>query len=49
MVLLQVFEDKSNGIICYRDDSGEIICEGYDDEEGPRFQQQIPRTTCHPR
>ncbi|KAK7845203.1 hypothetical protein CFP56_009898 [Quercus suber] len=43
-----VYEDRSNGIICYTDDSGEIVCEGYDDE-APRFQQQIPRTTCHPR
>ncbi|KAF5466279.1 hypothetical protein F2P56_016220 [Juglans regia] len=43
----KVFEDRSNGIICYRDDSGEIICEGYDD--GPRFQQHTPRTACHPR
>lgn len=44
---LQVFEDQSNGIICYRDDKGEVICEAYD--EGPRFQQQIPRAACHPR
>ncbi|KAF3951875.1 hypothetical protein ACB098_05G003100 [Castanea mollissima] len=44
----KVYEDRSNGIICYRDDSGEIVCEGYDDE-APRFQQQVPRTTCHPR
>lgn len=45
--LLQVFEDRTNGIICYSDESGEIICEGYD--EGPRLQQQIPVTACHPR
>ncbi|XP_062155599.1 uncharacterized protein LOC133863596 [Alnus glutinosa] len=43
----KVFEDRSNGIICYSDESGEIICEGYD--EGPRLQQQIPMTACHPR
>ncbi|KAG2722499.1 hypothetical protein I3760_02G130800 [Carya illinoinensis] len=43
----KVFEDQSNGIVCYRDDSGEIICEGYD--EGPRFQKQTPTTAYHPR
>ncbi|GAB2268912.1 hypothetical protein Dimus_003852 [Dionaea muscipula] len=32
----QVFyEDRSKGIVCYRDDSGEIVCEGLD--EGPHF------------
>ncbi|KAF8011266.1 hypothetical protein BT93_J1774 [Corymbia citriodora subsp. variegata] len=31
----QVFVDQCEGIVCYRDESGEIICEGY--EEGPRF------------
>ncbi|PIN06717.1 hypothetical protein CDL12_20729 [Handroanthus impetiginosus] len=40
-----VFEDKSAGIVCYKDENGEIICEGYD--EGPRFQQQISRFTCN--
>ncbi|XP_013741059.1 uncharacterized protein LOC106444084 isoform X1 [Brassica napus] len=30
----QVFEDPIQGIICYTDDNGEVICEGYD--EGPR-------------
>lgn len=44
---MQVFEDRSEGIICYRDDSGEIICEGID--EGPRYHQQIPRTASYPR
>ncbi|KAF8393695.1 hypothetical protein HHK36_021942 [Tetracentron sinense] len=39
----KVFEDESRGIICYRDESGEIICEGYDDES-PRFHQQVPKT-----
>ncbi|KAG6397914.1 hypothetical protein SASPL_139364 [Salvia splendens] len=28
-----VFEDKLNGIICYKAGNGEIVCEGYD--EGP--------------
>ncbi|KAI4355361.1 hypothetical protein L6164_004142 [Bauhinia variegata] len=32
----KVYEDQSHGIICYTDENGEIICEGYD--EGPRFQ-----------
>ncbi|KAL5579670.1 hypothetical protein UlMin_012112 [Ulmus minor] len=36
----KVFEDRSNGIICYTDESGEIVCEGFD--EGPRYHQQIP-------
>ncbi|KAK3220631.1 hypothetical protein Dsin_014601 [Dipteronia sinensis] len=44
----KVFEDKCEGIICYRDElSGEIICEGYD--EGPRFHQQLPETTYQSR
>ncbi|OAY53275.1 uncharacterized protein LOC110613498 [Manihot esculenta] len=39
----KVFENQSEGIICYRDEiSGEIICEGLD--EGPRFHQHLPRT-----
>ncbi|XP_020416661.1 uncharacterized protein LOC18784417 isoform X3 [Prunus persica] len=43
----EVFEDRSNGIICYKDDRGEIICEGFD--EGPRYyHQQNPRTGCQP-
>ncbi|KAK9923860.1 hypothetical protein M0R45_032258 [Rubus argutus] len=37
----EVFEDRSNGIICYKDDRGEIICEGYD--EGPRYHHQNQR------
>ncbi|OAY36327.1 uncharacterized protein LOC110626783 [Manihot esculenta] len=41
----KVFENQSEGIICYRDESGEIICEGFD--EGPRFHQQFPRTAYH--
>ncbi|KVI05825.1 uncharacterized protein LOC112510454 [Cynara cardunculus var. scolymus] len=35
--LQKVFEDKSSGIVCYRDDKGEITCEGYD--EGPRLHR----------
>lgn len=47
--LLQVFEDQCKGIVCYRDESGEIICEGYD--EGPRLRRKIPRTaySCEAR
>ncbi|KNA25951.1 hypothetical protein SOVF_001960 [Spinacia oleracea] len=37
-----VFEDHSAGIICYKNDRGEIICEGFD--EGPRLQPQYPST-----
>ncbi|XVF27146.1 hypothetical protein REPUB_Repub14bG0081400 [Reevesia pubescens] len=43
----KVFEDQSQGVICYRDENGEIVCEGYD--EGPRFPQQIPGTFYHLR
>ncbi|XP_038709554.1 uncharacterized protein LOC120004315 [Tripterygium wilfordii] len=43
----KVFEDRSEGIICYRDDDGEIVCEGYD--EGPRSPLQISRTVHHSR
>ncbi|KAL4387632.1 hypothetical protein GQ457_09G004860 [Hibiscus cannabinus] len=34
----KVFEDQSEGLICYRDENGEMVCEGYD--EGPRFRHQ---------
>ncbi|XP_073063708.1 uncharacterized protein [Primulina eburnea] len=34
-----VFEDQSAGVVCYKDENGEIICEGFD--EGPRFQPQL--------
>ncbi|GMN36753.1 hypothetical protein TIFTF001_006277 [Ficus carica] len=44
----KVFEDRCNGIICYADESGEIVCEGYDDE-GPRYHDQIPRKSSHSR
>ncbi|KAM0031903.1 hypothetical protein Hdeb2414_s0016g00469251 [Helianthus debilis subsp. tardiflorus] len=44
----QVFEDESSGVVCYKDEKGEIICEGYD--EGPRLdQQQTCTTSSHPR
>ncbi|MBA0568833.1 hypothetical protein Golob_006300 [Gossypium lobatum] len=42
-----VFEDQSQGVICYRDENGEIVCEGYD--EGPRFPQLIPGKSYHLR
>ncbi|KAL7100310.1 hypothetical protein ACP275_09G138700 [Erythranthe tilingii] len=41
----KVFEDRSAGIVCYKDENGEIVCEGYD--EGPRFHHQISRFTCN--
>ncbi|KAL2539057.1 hypothetical protein Adt_00035 [Abeliophyllum distichum] len=43
----KVFEDLSAGIVCYRDENGEITCEGID--EGPRFHQQLSRFTCNSR
>ncbi|KAJ4827610.1 hypothetical protein Tsubulata_026417 [Turnera subulata] len=43
----KVFENRSEGIICYRDENGEMICEGFD--EGPRFHQYLPRTPFQPR
>ncbi|KAK7338203.1 hypothetical protein VNO77_18805 [Canavalia gladiata] len=42
----KVYEDRSQGIVCYQDEHGEIICEGYD--EGPCFQR-IPEPTYNPR
>ncbi|CAA0829482.1 Unknown protein [Striga hermonthica] len=42
----KIFEDRSAGIVCYRDENGEITCEGYD--EGPRFHQQISLCSCSP-
>nr|GMD33414.1 uncharacterized protein LOC109192516 [Ipomoea batatas]GMD33694.1 uncharacterized protein LOC109192516 [Ipomoea batatas] len=44
---IKVFEDKSKGIVCYRDENGEITCEGYD--EGPRFCQQFHKFSCNSR
>ncbi|MED6204746.1 hypothetical protein PIB30_011718 [Stylosanthes scabra] len=40
----KVYENKSEGIVCYEDERGEIICEGYD--EGPCFQR-IPKANYH--
>ncbi|PIN21251.1 hypothetical protein CDL12_06041 [Handroanthus impetiginosus] len=37
----KVFEDRSVGIVCYKDENGEITCEGYD--EGPRLYHQLSR------
>ncbi|KAJ1295627.1 hypothetical protein BS78_01G237800 [Paspalum vaginatum] len=34
----KVYEDKNMGILCYTDESGELICEGLD--EGPRLTWQ---------
>ncbi|KAK7258375.1 hypothetical protein RIF29_23948 [Crotalaria pallida] len=41
----KVYEDRSQGIVCYQDENGEITCEGYD--EGPCFQR-ISKPTYHP-
>uniref|UniRef100_A0A9I9DV78 Uncharacterized protein n=1 Tax=Cucumis melo TaxID=3656 RepID=A0A9I9DV78_CUCME len=43
----KVFEDQSEGVICYADENGEIICEGYD--EGPRFHQNVSEKGNHQR
>lgn len=43
----KVFEDKTQGIICYTDDNGEVICEGYD--EGPRCPTQSPMVASYSR
>ncbi|KAJ8560900.1 hypothetical protein K7X08_027090 [Anisodus acutangulus] len=45
--MLKVFEDKSTGVVCYRDENGEITCEGYD--EGPRFYHQLPKSSSKSR
>ncbi|XP_059286436.1 uncharacterized protein LOC132039901 [Lycium ferocissimum] len=45
--MLKVFEDKSTGVVCYRDENGEITCEGYD--EGPRFCHQLPKSSSKSR
>ncbi|TMX03856.1 hypothetical protein EJD97_013374 [Solanum chilense] len=44
---LKIFEDESTGIVCYRDENGEITCEGYD--EGPRYCQQLTRFCSNSR
>lgn len=36
--MLQVFEIEDQQIVCYTDEKGEVICEGYD--EGPRLTRQ---------
>jgi len=41
-----VFEDQVRGIVCYRDDDGELVCEGYD--EGPRLGMRLPEKACFP-
>ncbi|KAL0857580.1 hypothetical protein Bca101_062734 [Brassica carinata] len=42
-----VYEDPVQGIICYTDDNGEVICEGYD--EGPRCPPESPIVTSYSR
>uniref|UniRef100_A0A1J3J6P9 Uncharacterized protein n=1 Tax=Noccaea caerulescens TaxID=107243 RepID=A0A1J3J6P9_NOCCA len=42
-----VFEDPIQGIICYTDDNGEVICEGYD--EGPRCPPESPVVASYSR
>ena len=42
----QVFEDQVRGVVCYRDDRGEMVCEGYD--EGPRLGMRLPEKACFP-
>ncbi|CAL5044078.1 unnamed protein product [Urochloa decumbens] len=42
----KVFEDQLRGIVCYRDEKGEMICEGYD--EGPRLGMRLPEKSCFP-
>ncbi|CAK9179825.1 unnamed protein product [Ilex paraguariensis] len=44
---IKVFEDHSKGVVCYRDDNGEITCEGFD--EGPRLHQQFSIVACNTR
>uniref|UniRef100_A0A0E0K611 Uncharacterized protein n=1 Tax=Oryza punctata TaxID=4537 RepID=A0A0E0K611_ORYPU len=41
-----VFEDQVRGVVCYRDEQGEVICEGYD--EGPRIGMRLPEKACFP-
>lgn len=36
-----MFKDESNGIVCYYNENGELMCEGYD--EGPHFQPEAPK------
>ncbi|KAL6496904.1 hypothetical protein OROGR_028833 [Orobanche gracilis] len=43
----KIYEDRSAGIVCYKDKNGEITCEGCD--EGPRFHPQISGSSCSSR
>nr|GLL23279.1 uncharacterized protein LOC109187501 isoform X1 [Ipomoea trifida] len=43
---IKVYENLSEGVVCYKDENGEIICEGYD--EGPRLDcHQVSRFSCN--
>ncbi|KAJ1258398.1 hypothetical protein BS78_10G072500 [Paspalum vaginatum] len=42
----KVFEDQLRGIVCYIDENGEMVCEGYD--EGPRLGMRLPEKACFP-
>ncbi|XP_019193248.1 PREDICTED: uncharacterized protein LOC109187501 isoform X2 [Ipomoea nil] len=45
---IKVYENLSEGVVCYRDENGEIICEGYD--EGPRLDcHQVSSFSCNSR
>ncbi|KAK9131545.1 hypothetical protein Sjap_012032 [Stephania japonica] len=43
----KIFEDQASGIICYKNESGEIICEGYD--EGPRLHRKVSSNSYQER
>ncbi|KAK9099629.1 hypothetical protein Syun_026674 [Stephania yunnanensis] len=43
----KIFEDEASGIICYKNESGEIICEGYD--EGPRLHRKVSSNSYQER
>ncbi|OAY73122.1 hypothetical protein ACMD2_26709 [Ananas comosus] len=43
----KIFEDGEQGMVCYRDEEGELICEGYD--EGPRYEERSPEAYCKSR
>ncbi|GMI85998.1 hypothetical protein HRI_002269100 [Hibiscus trionum] len=42
---IRSFSNKSQGVICYTDENGETVCEGYD--KGTRCPRQIPGTLYH--
>ncbi|KAM0936203.1 hypothetical protein DsansV1_C27g0201101 [Dioscorea sansibarensis] len=46
-ISIKVYENQEEGIVCYKDEKGEIVCEGHD--EGPRFSQKKVQTSCHGR